>query len=501
MKSHTQGAIDPLDPIDVQGERAFIGGRWVGAQSTVSIPVTNPATGATLQTVRYASAEQVEQAIESAHQALSSPAWRRLDGLQRSALLHELTDVLEQHRDELLHLVVAEVGTPVTAAGALQVDSAISTFRWFAEAARRGPDGAYEWGLPFTADAPGVASLLTREPAGVVAAITAYNYPLLLLARKLGGVLASGCTAVLMPSEQSPLSTLRFFELFAEAGYPPGVANLIIGGREAGTQLTTDPRVDLVSFTGSVEVGGRIMQQASSSIKRVVLELGGKSPSIVLPGADLSTVVPQSTLRWTANAGQGCGCTTRTFVPRASLEEFIDQASHFIAEMRVGDPTHPDTTMGPLISAPHRSFVEGSVDAAVATGGTIAAGGGRPTTEDGFFMNPVLLSDVGNDASVAQTELFGPVGIVMAYDEIDDAIAAANDTKFALNAAIFGPTEPALAVARAIRSGTVSINAGSPFPRADAPWGGPGLSGIGREGGDEGFREFFELKHIQYRLG
>ena len=255
----------------------------------------------------------------------------------------------------------------------------------------------------------------------------------------------------------------------------------------------------MVSFTGSVAVGAQIMSQAAPTTKKVVLELGGKSPTLILPGADIDATIAPSIMRFTWSSGQACGCTTRTLVPRDEFDHYVESAEDFMSGMVVGDPRRDGTTLGPLIRDELRASVEGYVARALEAGGTIVAGGGRPDEPAGYFMNPSLIAGVGNDSEIAQNELFGPVGVVMAYDSLDEAVAIANGSRYGLNAGVWGPTDVAMQVARRLRSGSVAINGGGGV-RPDAPWGGPRESGVGREGGEDGFREFFEVKHVHWPL-
>jgi aldehyde dehydrogenase (NAD+) len=478
-------------------ESCYLDGKWVEGEATETTTVVNPATETKLAEVAFASVEQVERAISAARAAFESGPWPELTAVARSTLLHRLCDLFEEHRGELVDLIIDETGSPAYLAEAAQVGAAIEQLRWFAEAARTGPPGGYERGLPLYHQPRTSASLLRMEPAGVVSSITAFNYPLFLLARKLGGVLASGCTTVVLPSERAPLSTLRFFELIAEAGYPPGVANLVVGGKDAGVTLSSHPDVDVVSFTGSVAVGAQVMAQAAPTTKKVILELGGKSPTIVLPGAEIEACVGPSLLRMTWSSGQACGCTTRTFVAQDDYDAYVEGASEYFDAMAVGDPRQDGTVLGPLIRDELRASVEGYVERSLAEGGEVVAGGGRPAQPTGYFMNPALIGGVANDSEIAQNELFGPVGVLIPYRTVDEAVATANASRFALNAAVWGPEDVALRVAQRLRSGSVAINGGG-GPRPDAPWGGPGGSGVGREGGEDGLREFFEPKHVHW---
>jgi len=342
-------------------------------------------------------------------------------------------------------------------------------------------------------------STLFREPIGVVAAITAYNFPLLITSFKIGGALAAGCTGVLMPSARTVLSSIAFLRCVREADLPPGAVTLVLGEAEVGEALTLAPEVDMVTFTGSVGVGKLVMEQAARGLKRVVLELGGKSPNVLLPGTDIATAVGPSVLRYTRNSGQGCGATTRTLVPRAQYDAYATAAAEFIDGLVVGDPWDDSTDLGPLIRGEHRDRVEGYVDRAVAAGAIVEAGGGRPPIEHGYFMNPALVGGVTNDAEICQEELFGPVGALLPYDSLDEALDIANGTRFGLNANVWGPTDQAMHFARRLKAGTVTINGGG-ADRPDAPWPGAGESGVGIDRGMEGFREFFHIRHVQFPL-
>ena len=491
--------VDTPQALDGQELSAscFIDGAWVQGEGDSLADVVNPATEQSLVRMRFAATSQVQAAIAAARRASDSGPWPELSARDRSLLLHSLTDRFEARREEYVDLIISEVGSPKALAQAGQVAAAIDTFRWFADAAARGPVGGYEYGLPLHYQPFTSASLLRQEPIGVVAAITAYNFPLFLLARKLGGILASGCTGVVLPSERAPLTTHRFFEMMQEVEYPAGVANLVIGSKDAGVTLSSHVDVDMVSFTGSVAVGSAVMAQAAPTTKKVVLELGGKSPTIVLPGAEIDVLAGPTILRMTTATGQACGCTTRTFVPEADYQDYVDAAGEFIGTLKVGDPRAADTAIGPLIRGEQRASVEGYVERALQAGGEIVAGGGRPDEPVGFYMNPALVSGLANNSEIAQNELFGPVGVVMRYGTVEEAIAQANDSRYGLNAAVWGPTDEAINVAQRIKSGSVAINGGG-GPRPDAPWGGPRESGVGREGGEDGFRDFFEVKHIQW---
>jgi aldehyde dehydrogenase (NAD+) len=478
----------------------LIGGQWEVGEGDRQLLAINPTTTEELATIPVASLNQGERAIAAAREAFDAGPWQKATARDRSDLLNDLADAMDRHRDELVEIVVSEVGSPVSLTRGMQVGMPIDNIRWAAEMATKGPQGGYEESLPPHFGTPPSSSLLRREPVGVIAGITGYNFPINSVAWKLGPALAAGCTLILKPSERTSLSTLAFVRLAAEVGLPEGVLNFVLGESDIGNLLSSHPDVDLTMFTGSLAVGRRIMEAASKTTKRLILELGGKSATIILPDADLEEVTGPSIQRWARNAGQGCGATTRTLVPRQSYERFVEYSSAFLDSMQTGDPWDEKTEVGPLIREEQRLFVEGHVEAAVAAGAVIEAGGGRVDDLPGYFVKPTVVGNVSNADEICREELFGPVGAVLPYDNVEEAIAIANDSLYGLNANVFGPIPEALAVARRIRSGNVTINGGGRI-RPEAPWGGYGRSGIGRESGDEGFREYFEVKHIQWPLG
>lgn len=481
-----------------RGPTVLIGGVWADGAGDADLSSLNPTTGEVLARAKAASVDQAGRAVAAARGALDG-VWRGFTHAERGQLLDGFADTLERHRDELEALIVTELGSPVATTRTMQFGVSIDRLRFFAELARRGPLGGWERHLPLGDGTPVSSSVLVWQPAGVVTAITAYNFPLGIAALKLGAALAAGCTVVMSPSPRTFLTTCALARLSQEAGFPPGVLNLVTGDAMSTAALTTHPLVDVITFTGSTAVGGKIQEQAAVGVKKVILELGGKSPSVILPGAPIRAAVTSSVLRFTRNAGQACGATTRILVPRKDLDEVAEVAREVIAGLRVGDPWHEQTTVGPLIRAEQRAAVESAVRHALDDGAELIAGGGRPDRTAGFFMNPTLVGSVGNDWEICRRELFGPVAVVLPYDTPEEALALANDTEFGLNAAVWGATGEAIAFARRIRSGTVAINGGGPS-RADMPWGGWGLSGIGRDGGEEGFREFLEVQHLHWPL-
>lgn len=473
------------------GELLIDGRQVIGAGAP--LPVENPATEEILTTLREASLDQVDLAVASAQRAFESGLWR--DAGRRRAVLLKLADLLEARQDEFTAALVQEMGTPISLCPPIHIGGAVAVMRHFADLAvldrtrRLGPDGK----------TPPTESIIRYEPTGVVAGIGAYNYPLIFIASKAVGAMAVGCTTVFMPSPLAPLSTLLFAKMALEAGMPPGVFNVIVGGADIGRALTMHPAVAKVSFTGSVAVGRQVMRQAAEGIKDVVLELGGKSAGIVLPGADLAAVALPLHGRYVRNAGQGCQSPTRLLVQEKQFDDFIDASRAAYAKIPVGDPWDPATMAGPLISEAHRARVEGYVARAVRDGGRVLVGGGRPDINRGWFMNATLIGGVDNRAEISREELFGPVAVIMPYRDVEQALAIANDSELGLAAHIYGPLDEAKAVAERLRVGTVHIN-GSGQLRVDAVMGGWKQSGIGLEWGEDGVREFLEVQHIQWAV-
>ncbi len=459
--------------------------------------VLNPATEEVVAEVRAASLAQADAAIRGARRAADDGPWPRMSPAERSQALHRFADAFEARIPELVATIVTEVGTPVSLAEPLQVGSALTHLRHYADLAAR--DLSRDLG---PATGPPSHSTLAYRPAGVAVGITAYNYPLMLAASKIGAAMAAGCTTVLLPSPRTPLTSLVLGELGLEAELPPGVLNVVVGGAALGAAITQRPDVDRVSFTGSVEVGQAIMRQCVDHLSGVVLELGGKSPDIVLPGYPLDVESVRGIhLRYLRNAGQGCASPTRILVPRENLDEFAEATRAAYPTIGVGDPWDPATVVGPVIRPEHRARVEGFVERALAAGGEIVAGGGRPALDRGWYVSPTLVGSVEPTAEIAQEEIFGPVGVLLPYDDLDDAVQIANGTKFGLAAYVHGPDlDEARSLAPRLRAGTVYVNGGGGI-RPDAPFGGWGASSIGREWGEEGVREYLEPQHVQWRTG
>jgi len=470
----------------------FIGGSFLRGEGEI-LPVENPATEQVIAEVRQCSPGQLDQAVRAARAAFRSGVWKDPD--RRSEVLLVLADALEEREAELRSLLVQEVGTPVSLCEPLQIGGPVAMIRDLAMRTKLdrtralGPDGKV----------PSSESIVKYEPVGVVAGIGAYNYPLTFVVSKAVAAMAAGCAAVYVPSPQTPLATLLFADIASRAGVPAGILNILVGGADIAAALSLHPGVDKVSFTGSVEVGRKVMAQAAQGIRDVVLELGGKSAGLVLPGADIGEIAMLLHARYIRNCGQGCQSPTRIFVPEDRFEDFIDVSRDVYARVRVGDPWDPETIAGPLISKAHRARVEGFVGRALAAGGRLLLGGGRPGIGRGWYINPALIGNVGNDSELARNELFAPVAMVTPYKTLDEAIGLANASGYGLAAHVYGPQETAMDVADRLEAGSIFINGGG-LTRVESVLCGWKQSGIGSEWGEDGLREFLVPKHIQWKL-
>lgn len=451
------------------------------------IRVIDPVSEALVAEFQGASVAQVDTAVQAASAAFQAGSWA--DPAQRRLVLEKFADLLVRNRDALMETLYREIASPAT----LQtnhIDTPATFTRWFAAEAVRPRDRQ----LGLNTAATGV-SMVAYRPVGVVATISAFNYPLLIGVTKSAAALAAGCTVVLLSSPQAPLAIAQMGQLVREAGFPPGVFNIIAGGADVGTALTTHALIDKISFTGSVNVGKLVMRQAADGLRGVVLELGGKSAAILLPGTDFDKIAFQLHARYARNAGQGCGSPTRILVEESRYAEFCAASRRAYEKLKVGDPRLSDTILGPVISERQREFVETRVSEAVARGAEIIAGGGRPDIAKGWYLNPVLVGGVSNKDPIAQEELFGPVSVVVTYKSVDEAVEIANDSPLGLKAYVFGDRAECIRLAPRLRVGTVQINGGSPL-RPDAPMNGLKLSGLGAEWGEDGLREFFVPQHI-----
>jgi acyl-CoA reductase-like NAD-dependent aldehyde dehydrogenase len=471
------------------------GDRVAGARGTYG--VVNPATEDVVGLAPEASVDQVEAAARAAAEAF--PAWSRTQPSVRGELLGRLADLLDARAGELVPLVQAETGATQRVAQTMQVPQTIDRFRRYQRGAAEPhaiPLPPTE--MPSTALAPGgvLGAVVERRPVGVVAAITPYNFPLVNMAGKVGPALAMGNTVVVKPAPQDPLAVLRFADAVVEAGFPPGVVNVVTGsGADTGEALVASPHVDMISFTGSTAVGQRIGEVAGRDVKRLLLELGGKGVGLVFDDADLDTAVGAISSVWAFHSGQICTAPTRVVAQRGVYDQLVAGLQAAAGHMKVGDPLAPDTVVGPVISATQRDRIEAYVRSGADEGGSVLAGGQRPDLERGFYVAPTLIADCKPGMRVVQEEIFGPVVVVLPFDDEDDGVALANGTDFGLNDYVFtGDTARGMRVARQLRSGSVAINTAQQSP--EAPFGGFKLSGVGRDRGSFAMHAYSELQSI-----
>ncbi|UDY22234.1 aldehyde dehydrogenase [Nocardioides sp. Kera G14] len=477
----------------------YVDGKLGPASDGATYPILNPATGQVIGQAPDSTAADVDAAIAAARRAFDETDWST-DVELRIRVLRQLHQALVDHAPELRDLTTAEVGAPAFLVAGPQFDTPVETLKWTIDMAE-----GYQWetdlGLGVTM---GITSRRTvrREAVGVVAAITPWNFPNQINLAKVGPALAAGNTVVLKPAPDTPWLAAELGRLVAEhTDMPAGVFNVVTPqNNEVAAQLTSDPRVDLVSFTGSTNTGRAIMAAAAPTLKKVFLELGGKSASIVLDDADVASAAATTAFAVAVHAGQGCALTTRLVVPRDRYDEAVTSAASTFEALGAKDPADPGTICGPVISLRQRDRVKSYLDLAIEEGGTFATGGDLATQEgelaDGYWIQPTVVAGLDNTARVAQEEIFGPVLVVIAHDGDDDAVRIANESPYGLSGAVeSGSLERAKAVANRIRTGTIGVNGGQWFA-ADAPFGGYKQSGLGREMGVAGFEEYLETKLV-----
>ena len=475
--------------------KLLIDGKLVAGSAGV-FPTINPATEDTLGVAADATTADMGTAIEAARRAFDDTDWSTNTEL-RVRCIRQLREAMREHIEELRELTIAEVGAPRMLTSGGQLEGPVDDLSFCADTAEN-----YSWNTDLGFATPqGMPSnrTIAREAVGVVGAITPWNFPHQINLAKIGPALAAGNTLVLKPAPDTPWAAAVLGELVTEyTDFPPGVLNIVTSSdHTVGAVLSQDPRVDMVSFTGSTATGRAVMTDAAVTIKKVFLELGGKSAFIVLDDADLAAACSMAAFTTSMHAGQGCAITTRLVVPRASYDDAVAAAAATMAGLAAGDPNSKRTICGPLISARQRDRVQGYMDLALAEGGSFTCGGGRPADQPkGFFISPTVIAGLDNSARVAREEIFGPVLTVIAHDGDDDAVAIANDSPYGLSGTVFG-TDPARtsAVAAKLRVGTVNVNGGVWYA-ADAPFGGYKQSGNGREMGVAGFEEYLETKVI-----
>ena len=471
----------------------YINGEWVSAESGESIQIVNPATGEVVGSAAFGDSRDAQKAIDAAHEAFGS--WSRLTARERSKYLYNLSELVKQSRDELAGIISAEMGKPLGEAKG-EVLGAADNFVWYAEEAKR------VYGETIPSSVPNKRIMVLRQPVGVVGAITPWNFPVNMVARKIAPALAAGCTVVLKPAEATPLSAIRLFELIEKAGFPKGVVNLVIGKPESiGQEFIENPKLSKIGFTGSTRVGKLLMEGAAKQVKRVSMELGGNAPFIVFPDADLDAAVKGLFESKFRNSGQMCICTNRLYVHEDVADAFTEKLVERLKRAKVGDGRLKETEIGPLVNERALSKVLEHIEDAKGKGGQIVYGGNRLTEGDyanGFYCEPTVISGVTDEMKIANEETFGPVVPLVRFSDEADVVRQANDTRYGLAAYVYTrDNQRCFRMAEQLEYGIVGINDGSPT-QTQAPFGGFKESGIGREGGRYGMDEYLETKFVSF---
>lgn len=467
-------------------EQIYIDGAWVASDGQGAIDVVNAGTEQVMGSIPNGSPSDVSKAVAAAKAAFET--WSQTPVEERQKYLVRLNEALQARSAEIAEVIAGEVGMPITWSTMIQAGLPAGNMQTFATLLDT-----------FEFEEEIGNSLVVKEPVGVVGAITPWNYPLHQIVCKVGGALAAGCTIVLKPSEVAPLNAFILAEIIHEVGLPAGVFNLVSGtGPEVGAAISSHPDVDMVSFTGSTRAGKAVAASAAETVKRVALELGGKSANIVLDDADFEQVIPKGLFACYLNSGQTCTAHTRMLVPNSRYQEAVDIAVAAAEGTQVGDPTEEGMHLGPLISQAQWDRVQDYIQKGIDEGAKVVAGGlGKPEgKETGYFVKPTVFADVTNDMTIAQEEIFGPVLSIIGYEDDDDAVRIANDSLYGLSGGVWsGDQDRAMGVARRMRTGAVDVNGGS-FNIA-APFGGYKQSGYGRENGPYGIEEFLQTKSMQ----
>jgi aldehyde dehydrogenase (NAD+) len=478
------------------GTRLYVDGKWVEATGEREIEVLNPATEEVIARVPEGSPADVEAAIVAARRAFDEGPWPRMAPQERGRHLSRLADALQARKDEFVDILAREAGVARVFGAAIQFQIPLDHLQDMAD--RVLSSYPFLTAMPPTIGANVGQGVVVREPTGVVSAITPFNYPFYVNIQKMSPSLAAGNTLVLKPSPYTPLTALKIAEVVEEVDLPRGVVNVVTCGVDGAQVMTTHPAVDIVTFTGSEAVGAQISAQAAPGIKRVLLELGGKSANIICDDATLDRAIPYAVLLFTRHSGQGCGAMPRIVVQRSIHDEVVERLVDRMAKLKIGDPNDADTDMGPVIRDTQRARIERYVALGREEGAKVVFGGGRPAGFDrGFWVEPTLFVDAKSSMRICQEEIFGPVGAVIPFDTDDEAVAIANDSRYGLSGAVWSAdTKRAYAMALRLESGGVYVNGGGGGSNPYGPFGGYKKSGFGREYGVAGLEEYLETKSI-----
>ena len=495
----TEGVVPSVKEFVAQTRPMLIDGRWVQAKSGKSFPTYDPSTGEVMAQVAEGDSADIDLAVRAARDAFDKGPWKNIKPSDRGKLIWKLADLLEKHLEEFAQLESLDNGKPLTIARAADVPLAVDLFRYMAGWATKIEGNSIPISVPYLPGAEFLA-YTRREPVGVVGQIIPWNFPLLMAAWKLGPALAVGCTIVMKPAEQTPLSALRLGELFLEAGFPKGVVNIVPGyGETAGAALAAHAGVDKVAFTGSTEVGKLILHAAAGNLKKVTLELGGKSPSVVLPDADLESGIPGVASAIFFNHGQCCCAGSRLYVEKSIFDRVIAGVADQAKQITLGPGMNPTTQMGPLVSDEQQQRVLGYLESGLAEGAEAVAGGKRGGGK-GYFVEPTVLVNTSSTMKVVQEEIFGPVVCAEPFTDVEDVIQKANNNIYGLAAAVWTKDlSKAHRIAAELRAGTVWINCHNIFDAA-LPFGGYKQSGWGREMGHEALDLYTEVKSVCAKL-
>lgn len=476
----------------VRQTKLLIGGEWCNASSGKTFPTVNPVNEEKIADVALAGAEDVDRAVKAARKAFESGPWPKMDARDRGKLLNRLADLLEKHFDELAALETLDNGKPIRDAREADLPLVIDCFRYYAGWA----DKIVGQTIPVRGE---YFSYTRREPTGVCGQIIPWNFPMLMVAWKWGPALAAGCTIVMKPAEQTPLTCLRMAELALEAGFPPGVINIVTGFGETGAAIVKHPDVDKIAFTGSGETAQRIMADASQTLKRLTFELGGKSPNIVFADADLDAAITGAEFGLFFNQGQCCCAGSRLFVEKSIHDEFVEKVAARAKSRKLGDPLDPETTQGPQVDRAQFDKIMHYIELGKSSGARCVAGGHR-VGDKGFYIAPTVFDNVTDDMPIAVDEIFGPVLSILPFESIEEVTQRANHTNFGLAAAVWTrDVAKAHRIANSVRAGTVWINCYDVFDAA-APFGGFKMSGMGRELGEAALANYTEYKTVTMSL-